>query len=283
VRDAGMPELKLFPSAADQIEQSRLDELAVRKFLEDHDLLTIPSWLKHYKNRPTPPAVDVLSFVGETDDLTSEARRDEDGVSYIPDPTPGLSFFRDASARDPRPIILHEGVPGHYCQLSLSWANEDSIRRHYIDSGPIEGWGFYVEEMLLQAGLFDADRPRTRLTIYRFMRLRALRVEADVRLALGEFTIKDAAAFLEKNVPMDAEAALDEAASFAANPGQGISYQIGKAQIEAFLKDARLRKREAFKLREFHDYIARNGNVPVALLRWENLGTRDQIDSLWGE
>jgi hypothetical protein len=275
--------LKIFPSTADQIEQSRLDELAIRKFVEDHDVLTIPSWLKHYRNRLMPPAVDVLSFVGETDDLASETRRDEDGVSYIPNPSPGLSFFRDASARDPRPIIIHEGVPGHYCQLCLSWANEDSIRRHYIDSGPIEGWGFYVEEMLLQAGLFDADRPQTRETICRFMRLRALRVEADVRLAVGEFTIDDAAAFLEKTVPMDRQSALDEAASFAGNPGQGISYQIGKAQIEAFLRDARLRKGETFKLREFHDYIAKNGNVPVALLRWEYLGTRDQIDSLWGE
>ncbi len=283
VRDAGMSPLKIFPSTADQIEQSRLDELAIRKFVEDHDVLTIPSWLKHYRNRLMPPAVDVLSFVGETDDLASETRRDEDGVSYIPNPSPGLSFFRDASARDPRPIIIHEGVPGHYCQLCLSWANEDSIRRHYIDSGPIEGWGFYVEEMLLQAGLFDADRPQTRETICRFMRLRALRVEADVRLAVGEFTIDDAAAFLEKTVPMDRQSALDEAASFAGNPGQGISYQVGKAQIEAFLRDARLRKGETFKLREFHDYIAKNGNVPVALLRWEYLGTRDQIDSLWGE
>ncbi len=283
VRDAGMPELPIFPSSAEQIEQSRLDEIAIREFLEEKDLLTIPSWLKHYRNRLLPPAVAVLSPVGETDDLTSETRRDEDGVSYIPEPTPGLSFFRIASARDPRPIIIHEGVPGHYCQLCLSWANEDSIRRHFIDSGPIEGWGFYVEEMLLQGGLFDADRPRTRETIYRFMRLRALRVEADIRLAVGEFTIRDAAAFLEKSVPMDRQTALDEAASFAANPGQGISYQIGKAQIEAFLRDARLRKGDAFKLRDFHDYIAKNGNVPVALLRWEYLGMRDQVDSLWGE
>jgi hypothetical protein len=283
VRDGGMPDVHIFPSAADQIEQSRLDEIAVRKFLEERELLTIPSWLKHYRNRLLPAAVAVLSSVGETDDLTSETRRDEDGVSYIPEPTPGLSFFRIASAKDPRPIIIHEGVPGHYCQLCLSWANEDSIRRHFIDSGPIEGWGFYVEEMLLQAGLFDADRPQTRETIYRFMRLRALRVEVDIRLAMGECTIKDAAAFLERTVPMDKQSALDEAASFAGNPGQGISYQIGKAQIEAFLRDARLRKGEAFKLREFHDYIAKNGNVPAALLRWEYLGTRDQIGSLWGE
>lgn len=283
IRNAGLPQMPIFPSADEQIEQSRLDEIAIRKFLEDHEILTIPSWLKHYRNKPMGPAIAVLSSFGVADDLTSETRLGEDGVSYIPAPMPGLSFFRIASAKDPRPIIIHEGIPGHYCQLCLSWANEDSIRRHYIDSGPIEGWGFYVEEMLLQAGLFDSDRPRTRETIYRFMRLRALRVEADIRLALGEFTIDQAAAFLEKTVPMEKPGALNEAAFFASTPGQAVSYQIGKTQIEAFLRDARLQKGDGFTLREFHDYVARNGNVPVALLRWEYLGLRDEIEGLWGE
>jgi len=283
MRDAGIPDMRIFSSADEQIEQSRLDEIAIRKFLDDHEILTVPSWLKHYRNRLMPTAITVLSSLGVADDLTSETRLNEDGISYIPAPSPGLSFFRMASAKDPRPIIIHEGIPGHYFQLSLSWANEDSIRRHYIDSGPIEGWGFYVEEMLLQAGLFDNDRPRVRETIYRFMRLRALRVEADIRLALGEFTIDQAAAFLERTVPMEKQGALDEAAFFASTPGQAISYQIGKAQIEAFLRDARLLKREGFRLRDFHDYIAKNGNVPVALLRWEYLGLRDEVVGLWGE
>src|ERR1035441_8130581 len=48
--------------------------------------------------------------------------------------------------------------------------------------------GFYSEEMMLQTGLFD-DSPRTREIIYNFMRLRALRVEVDVKLALGLFTM----------------------------------------------------------------------------------------------
>lgn len=283
VRDAGLPPMKVFPSAEEQIEQSRLDEIAIRKFLDERNLLTVPSWLKHYRNRLMPQSVAVLSSLGVSDDLTSPTRLGEDGVSYIPQPTPGLSFFRIASAKDPRPIIIHEGVPGHYCQLCLSWANEDSIRRHYIDSGPIEGWGFYVEEMLLQAGLFDTDRPRTRETIFHFMRLRALRVEADIRLALGAFTIEEAAAFLERAVPMEKQSALDEAAFFASTPGQAISYQIGKSQIQAFQRDVRLREGERFNLRDFHDYIVKNGNVPIALLRWEYLGLRDEIDGLWGE
>ena len=85
---------------------------------------------------------------------------------------------------DPRPITVHEGIPGHYFQLCLSWKHEDPTRRHYYDSGANEGIGFYAEEMILQAGLFD-DSPHTREIIYNFVRLRALRVEVDVKLSLG--------------------------------------------------------------------------------------------------
>jgi len=66
------------------------------------------------------------------------------------------------------------------------------MRRHYYDSGANEGIGFYAEEMMLQAGLFE-DSPRSREIIYNFARLRALRVEVDVKHATGEVSITSAA------------------------------------------------------------------------------------------
>jgi hypothetical protein len=137
----------------------------------------------------------------------------------------------------------------------------------------------YAEEMMLQAGYFD-DSPRTREIVYSFMRLRALRVEVDVRLALGEITLDQAAEYLRTTVPMDAETARDEAASFAATPGQAISYQLGKVQILRLLADARRQQGDAFDLRAFHDFVWKNGNVPLSLQRWELLGLRDEVDAL---
>jgi hypothetical protein len=49
----------------------------------------------------------------------------------------------------------------------------------------------------------------------------------------------------------------------------------------AIQKDARLANGEKFRLREIHDLLARNANVPVALVRWEYLGLRDEIGLLW--
>ncbi|MGE5687541.1 MAG: DUF885 family protein, partial [Gemmatimonadota bacterium] len=270
-RNTGLPDLALFPTLADQLAREAADETRIRAYLEQKGILTVPGWLRHYRTAPVPPYLAPLSDWGVDDDLTSPTRLAEDGTSYRPPPSPALGYFYLASAKDPRPLMVHEGVPGHYMQLALAWANEDPIRRHYYDSNSNEGIGFYAEEMMLQAGLFD-DSPRAREIIYNFMRLRALRVEVDVKLATGEFTIPEAAKYLQATVPMDARTALGEAASFAAGPGQAITYEIGKLQILAFLTDARLRQGDRFSLRDFHDLLWRNGNVPIALQRWEMLG-----------
>ena len=278
-RNQGLPELELFPDQKAQMMREVIEEGRAREFLEAKNILTVPGWMKHYRNLPLPPYLAPLSFMGVADDLTSDTRLDEDGVSYIKPPAPDLDYFSLSIAKDPRPLIVHEGVPGHYFQMTLSWAHENHIRRRYYDSGANEGIGFYAEELMLQFGFFD-DRPKLREIMYNFMRLRALRVEVDVKLAIGEFTIDQAADYLEKIVPVDRGTARQEAVFFASSPGQAITYQIGKLQIVKFLADARLNQKEEFGLRAFHDYLWKNGNVPISLLRWEYLGLGDEIELL---
>jgi len=273
-RDQGLPELKIAANIDDQIRTSERDELAIRDFLEKKGILTVSPAIGHYTIRLMPGYVNALSGFGETDDFLHAT-----GVRWANEPSPKLGYFWLATAKDPRPDMVHEGVPGHYFQMAWSRMHEDPIRRHYYDSGPNEGLGFYAEEMMLQAGLFD-DSPRSREIIYNFMRLRALRVEVDVKLALGMFTIGQAADYLAHYVPMDQKTAEEEAASFAVGPGQAISYQIGKVQIMRFLADARLKQGDAFNLRAFDDYLWKNGNVPIVLLRWEYLGLDEDLQSV---
>src|SRR5437667_12064440 len=77
---------------------------------------------------------------------------------------------------------------------------------------------------------------------------------------------------------MDSATAHGEAAMFATTPGQAISYQIGDLQIYKFLSDAHRQKGSAFNLRAFHDFLWQNGNVPMALQRWEFLGLNDEME-----
>jgi len=278
-RNRDVPERTAFRDEGEQIAAEEKDELAIRQYLDSKKLLTVPAWMQHYRYQPIPAYLSALGGPGEADDFTGPGRLKENSTRYIVPPARELGYFASTMTRDPRPLIIHEGVPGHYFQLALAWGNPDPIRRHYYDSVANEGLGFYAEEMMMNAGLLD-DSPHSREIIWNFMRLRALRVEVDVKLALGQFTMDEAADYLKNTVPMDSDTAHAEAAMFASIPGQAISYQIGKLLIYDFLGTAQRQKGDAFNLRGFHDFLWQNGNVPITLQRWELLGLRDQLDQL---
>jgi hypothetical protein len=250
------------------------DELAVRRFYSA-GLLGQPDTLRHYRFAERPAYLKPLTWLGVCDDLTSEERVDVDALRYVPPPSKDLPYFDAAAALDPRTAIVHEGV--HAQQAALGWRHENPARRRFYDSLPVEGIAFYNEELMLQAGLFD-DNLASAVFVANAMRLRALRVELDLGLALGELTIEAAADQLADAVPMDRETAWEEAVFFAGNPGQGLSYQLGKLQIFDLLNTSTVRQGDSFDLQAFHDRLWREGYVPLVLQRWESLGLRDQLD-----
>ena len=250
-------------------------ERAVRAFYVEHGLLSQPESLRHYRFAAMPAYLDPLTRLGVAHYTGSPSRPGEDAVHYAVDPHGELPYFRRAEARDPRAAIVHEGV--HAQQLAMGWAHPDPARRRFYDSVPNEGLAFYNEEMMVLAGLLD-DAPATIEFVFNAMRLRALRVEIDLALATGTTTIEAAADRLATAVPMDELTAREEATFFAGNPGQALSYQIGKLQITALLADARTRP--GFDLQRFHDRLWREGNVPLALQRWELLGSRRDVDAV---
>jgi uncharacterized protein (DUF885 family) len=64
---------------------------------------------------------------------------------------------------------------------------------------------------------------------------------------------------------------------FSSTPGQGISYQIGKLQITQLLSDARRTKGAGFSMLQFNNFVWNNGNVPIALQRWELLQDETEV------
>lgn len=272
----GLPKLPIFPDVHAQEQSADKAELAMREYLVSHGILSVPAEIQHYHDRAIPPYVAPLGFLGVTDDLTGPSRLDQNATSYKGDPTKATGFFSVVTAMDTRPLMIHEGIPGHYFQMAWSWHHPDPIRRHYYDSESNEGIGFYAEEMMLEAGLFK-DTPQMTESIYSMMRLRALRTEVDIRLALGTFTLEQAAEYLASTVPMDRGTADSEAAMFASTPGQAITYQIGKLDIIRMLSDARHKQGSSFQLQRFHDFVWLNGNVPFALQRWELLGDASDV------
>jgi len=275
-RNRVLPALPYFRSLEEQAAATAAGDFEVRRFLEERGLLTVPFSVGRFTVRAIPPHLAALADFGAVIDFTGPRRLGADSVRWTPPPSPRLGYFSGINARDSRPVLVHEGVPGHHFQLAVSWAHPDPIRRWYYDSVANEGVGFYAEELLLSAGLFD-DRPRVRELLWSMARLRAARVEVDVGLATGALTVDEAAARLAERAPMDLETAKEEAAMFATTPGQALTYQVGKLQIVRLLAQARAKEGADFDLRAFHDWLWMNGNVPPTLLRYERLGATDEL------
>jgi hypothetical protein len=279
-RHRDLPESPLAADAAALVAAEETAEAQVRAFYEAAGLLSQPASLRRYRFAATPAYLEPVVFLGVTDDLTSIRRVADDATSYVPEPSADLPYFDAADARDPRLGIIHEGA--HAQQLALSWAHPNPMRRHFIDSVANEGIAHYNEELMLTAGLFE-DAPHSRTIVYNFMRLRALRVVVDVNLATGAFSLHDAVDFFVRMVPMDLETAIEETSYYVATPGLAMAYHVGKLEVQRMLADAAVAAQldgAEFSVREFHDFVWRNGNVPIALQRWELLGDRADVDLL---
>ncbi|MDT9701139.1 DUF885 family protein [Streptomyces sp. P17] len=280
-RHRDLVEPALLADTARQVEQQRTDEQDIRAFLRREGIIDLPDDLRHYRNAPMPAYLEPLTWLGVPHYIASAQRPGDDALRYVRPPRRDLPYFQRVEAFDPRVGVVHEGV--HAWQSALSWRHPDPVRRHYYDSTVNEGIAFHAEELALQAGLFE-NVPASTLFVVNAMRLRALRVEVDISLAIGELTLEQAAARLAEQVPLDHATAWEEAAFFAGHPGQGLSYLSGKIQIHGLLADAAQRQGEAFRLDSFLGRLWREGNVPLTLQRWELLGDRDHMDAAqrWG-
>src|SRR5438067_8060830 len=74
-RNAGSPHLGLFNDESEQIAHEQKDELAVRRYLQLKDILTVPDWLQHYRFAAIPPYLSGFANVTELDDFTGPSRR----------------------------------------------------------------------------------------------------------------------------------------------------------------------------------------------------------------
>ena len=76
----------------------------------------------------------------------------------------------------------------------------------------------------------------------------------DVKLALGQFSLEEAAKYLEKFPDGRANRA-PGSDRFCHRAGSGLTYQIGKLQIMQLLAEARLKQGEKFNIHAFHDFV----------------------------
>lgn len=239
-------------------------------FLKAKGIMTVPDWLVV----PPPEGPYVMPM-----------NRDPAAPGlFTPD---GRNFFREAEDRDPRTLRAHN-LPGHIFDMAYRSRDPRPIRRdarlNFIDSQRIEGWAFYLEEMVVQAGFLDA-RPKAREIHYILMANRAARLLPELKVHANEWSFDEALTSLTTRTPYWMEktddTALYDMALYLRQPGLGINYYFGKMQLEQLLAEVALKEGRNFDLGRFHDRFIASGIMPITLVRWEMTGNDDQVKGMW--
>ena len=246
-------------------------------FLKKHHLVTLPEYLGRFTIRQLPEAFKPTSPGGFMN-APGVYDRDASGFYFIPAYDPRSSnFYIRAAIEDPRPILGHEGIPGHFLQLSIANHLDDEIRREHQDGIFVEGWALYTEEMLMRTGLYP-DNSAAQGQVLRLSRYRAARIGVDVNLHTGRWTFEQAVNYFMEAGGLDREAAEGEAAGAASDPTQKITYMVGKWQIMRLLGRYREQAGGDFQLGKFHDDLIRNGSLPLSIVEWLLLDDPSMLD-----
>ena len=252
-RNRNLPELEPSPTAEEYARRIAATDRNIREFLVREKILTIPP------------------YVGELDT----------NAPFIERPS-GPNFWEYVQFRDPHPDHLHAVIPGHRFDGLVEDNNPHALRAAISDGVRAEGWGVYLEEAMMQAGVI-ADRPRVDELIYLFGIFRAARVPADVGMQRNEMTVEQAVKYMRDRTPfLDPDVARVDAEIYLRRPpGYGIGYTIGYLQMRKLLADRRWQLGEKFDLQRFHDDFLSRGRLPMSLLRWEMTGLDDEVRQLW--
>jgi hypothetical protein len=253
--------------------------------------------IEEQKHAKLPPQVPIAS-AAEHDRRFAAAvteymafLKDHDILTIRPDMEPGLrahlgnfspgprEFFGEVDARDPEVMRTHG-----YHWFDKGWmanvGHSSAVRKvpqlYNIFNTRTEGFATAFEELMLQAGMFDA-RPRTRELVYILVAERAARALGDLRMHSNEFTLEQASQFASDHTPrgwlsMTGNLVRGEQHLYLQQPAYGTSYVIGKLETDKLITERRRQLGDAFTMKRFLNEFNAAGLVPISLLRWELTG-----------
>lgn len=233
-----------------------------RSFVVEHDLATLPED-DHLVVIETPSYIrHLIPFAAYYD----PAKFDAVPVgTYIVTPPETPEMMREHNYASISNTGVHEAYPGHHLQLSAAITNPSRVRLFSGAAEFAEGWAFYCEQMMKEAG-FD-NEPRHRYIQQTDAIWRSTRIILDVQLHRGQISFEDAVDRLVAETGFERPAALAEVKRYTASPTYQLSYLYGRHMITRLKQDVQQRMGPGFTLKFFHDTLLYGGTMPVSYAR----------------
>lgn len=261
------------PTADGLIPDTRKNLEAIRQFLIDHDIITIPSEVRA-RVEETPAYQRAGSFAS-MDTPGPFEKRGAEAYYYVTPVEPEWSEkekdeWLGAFNRYTLDVVsIHEAYPGHYVQfLHLNASPVTRIAKMFGSYAFTEGWAHYCEQMLVDEGYGGTglEGAKYRLAQSDEALLRICRLCVSIKMHCHGMSVEEATKFFQDNCYYEQKPARQEALRGTFDPGY-LFYTLGKLQLLKLRRDFQKQEGANYSLKKFHDAVCDHGQAPVRLLR----------------
>ena len=176
-------------------------------------------------------------------------------------------------------LTVHEAVPGHHLQISLSQELEDvpDFRRNTYITAFGEGWGLYTEFLAEEMGMYSTPYDRFGRLTYEMWR--ACRLVVDTGIHYMGWTREQAEACFLENSALAPHNIRTEVSRYISWPGQALAYKTGELLMRDLRARAEARLGESFDIRDFHDELLSEGAVPLGYLEDRTMAWIEEVQA----
>ena len=266
---------KEHPTAENLIPEVRKNVEAIRKFLTDKNIVSMPDSV-NLKVTETPQYARATSTASNDDPGPFETKATE--AFYYVTPVDAKwtakqkeDWLRQFDYYTTDNITIHEAYPGHYAQfLHLNASPATKIEKIFGSYAFTEGWAHYCEKMMADEG-YGHNGDTVKAAKYRLTQsgdalLRLCRLCVSIKTHCQGMKLGDATKFFMANWYQGEKPSYQEALRGTFDPGY-LFYTIGKLEILKLRADYEKQEGANFSLKKFHNEVLNHGMPQLRLLR----------------
>lgn len=206
-----------------------------------------------YPSGPFDPSADTLFYVPSIPDSAPLEARE--------------GFYRSFNTHFNTMIMSHEMFPGHYLQYKVAVSEAPLVRALFSNGSYVEGWGSFVEELMLNAG-WAGNAPLTRLAHLRKRLENATRAYVSVQVSTAGWGEAEVLAFARDEGLLAPQFAQNLWQRVVNSPLQITDYMTGYLHFRRLHADYldSADSADSVSAKRWVDAVLRAGPLPMALL-----------------
>ncbi len=271
------------------VEGARRQLVDLKKFVQDNNVVTIPSTEEALVAEAPPYNRANAAFI----QVPGPYDHGVASVYNIAPPDPNWTKAEQAAYIPGQARLLftsvHEVWPGHFLQFLHSNGNPNKLEGLWVGYAFAEGWAHYCEEMMIEKGIAKGD-PEKHIGQIVDALLRDVRLLSAIGLHTEGMTVAQSEKMFREQAFQDPGNARQQAARGTYDPGY-LNYTLGKLMIRKLRADWIAKQTasggaassasgagdDQALWHDFHDKFLSYGGPPIPLLRKELVGEEGSL------